>query len=124
MIHKVTLDFCTLSFYEHYVIAVINESTTIDFIKNNMITDVILEFYVSKKFIYITHRKYSYSVDPTTYTYTSSIQSLVAFVVVSHNMLAKSVTGIEKLFLKKPIKIFDNIDKACLWADDLMNENH
>ena len=59
----VKLKFCTLSFYDRYVIAEINEGVHLDHQHNEALIEI-TENHYSKPFVYITNRINSYSVDP------------------------------------------------------------
>ena len=55
-----------------------------------------------------------------TYIETSKIDNLVAFAVVTNEPLAMSNTEVEKLFLKKPVEVFDTVEQAAIWIESLI----
>jgi len=116
-----SLESCTLTFYEHYVVSVVKEGTVLSSDLSLQITNVILEFYKEKQFTYITHRKNSYSVDPLIYNEVSKIKSLLGFCVVTQNHFNISNTDIERIFLSKPFKVFTNLIEAKNWASLIYN---
>ena len=115
----IELSFCKMVFSENYVICTINENEIITSEKSNLQTDVIVDHYQEKPFIYITHRIHSYSVDPTIYLESSKIKTLAGFVVVSDNLASVKNAIYEKMFLDKPFEIFEDIEDAILWADTI-----
>jgi len=117
----IELSFCKMVFSENYVICSINEGETITAEKSNLQTEVILDHYRDNPFIYITHRIHSYSVDPSIYSETSKIETLVGFVVVSSSKSSVKNALFEKMFLNKPFEIFEDIEDAVLWADTICN---
>ena len=118
-----SLNFCNLTFYEHYVVSIVEEGTVLTSNLSLKITENILAFYNDKPFIYITYRKNSYSVDPLIYRKTSQVSNLLAFCVVSRNHFNISNTDIERIFLKKPFKVFTSLIDAKNWAS-LIHENY
>ena len=110
------LSFCELSFFEFYMIAIINEGVNIGARENKILTKHAIEFYCNKPFVYITHRIHSYSVDPHIYPETATINNLGGFAVVSADYKAKHNAQIEKIFFNKPFEIFSKMEDATSWA--------
>lgn len=106
--------------YDSYMIVVINEGETITPEHNNVLLQVVDTYYRNKPFVYITHRLNSYAVDPAIYKDTSKINNLAGFCVVSSDYKAKRNAEIEKLFLNKPFEIFDSIEEATTWAQQVI----
>ncbi|WP_431134938.1 hypothetical protein [Psychroserpens mesophilus] len=115
-------DFCTMHIYDNYMIVVINEGVTVTPNHNSVLLNVADTYYKNTRFVYITHRLYSYAVDPAVYKETSKIDNLAGFCVVSSDYKAKRNAEIEKLFLNKPFEILDTIDEAITWADSVLNK--
>ncbi|WP_179335473.1 hypothetical protein [Winogradskyella costae] len=116
MIKKLSFNFGELSIYDNYVLAVMKEGVTISPNYNDVLVDISETYFRNKNFIYITHRIHSYSVDPQIYYKTEKIENLIGFAVVSHNYQAKLNAQIEKMFFKKPLMIFSDIEEAITWA--------
>lgn len=112
--------FCTIEVYDNYVISCINEGFHLTPDKNKILEDIANEYFYDKSFVYITHRKFSYSVDPAIYLQTSEIINLAGFAVVAQVPLAKGNAEIEKLFLNKPFEIFTSLDDAKSWAKSIL----
>ncbi|WOD43842.1 hypothetical protein [Hwangdonia lutea] len=119
---KTTLTFsiATIDVYDNYVVSIIKEGVTVTMESNKILEDIAETYFPNKKFVYITHRINSYSVDPVNYTRTSKIENLAGFAVVSKNNVALSNAEIEKTFLKKPFAVFDNLDDAKDWAQSIV----
>lgn len=113
-------DFCEMHIYDSYVIVTVNEGLTVSPKHNTILNNVVDTYFHNKEFVYITHRINSYAVDPATYFETSKISNLKGFAVVSKDFKAKSNAEVEKLFLKKPFEIFDDLDDAVTWAKSLV----
>ncbi|WP_452221978.1 hypothetical protein [Lacinutrix salivirga] len=121
MKHSITLDFCELVFYEGYSIITINEGVLINESVSLQITQILVEYFKDNPFIYITNRINSYSIDPRVYELTSLLENLHTFVIVSNNTSHAHNAEVEQIFLKKPIKIFDELDDAVEWTKDTIN---
>jgi len=113
------LDFGKLTFYDNYVVAVMNEGVNIGN-KENDILIKIAEKHFTKPFIYITHRVNSYSVDPNIYAKTIKSENLSGFAVVSEGYMAKINAQIEKLFFNKPFEIFSSLEEAVEWTKSVL----
>lgn len=117
------LGFCKIRFYNNYAICNVNEGETICIEKCDKQTKAILDYFQSKPFVYITHRINSYAVDPTIYKETSNVKSLAGFAVVSASTIALQAAQVEKLFLKKPFEVFNDLQHAVNWANSILSKN-
>ena len=121
MAKTLTYDFCTMTLYDDYLIVVINEGEHLIPSQNQILVDIAKTHYHNKPFVYITHRKYSYSVDPSIYLKTSKTPNLCGFAVVAEVPVSMANAQIEKLFLNKPFEIFTVIDDAINWAKGVIS---
>ncbi len=121
MIKSLKYPFCTIDVYNTFVISRINEGFHLTPDKNKVLEDIAKDYFNNRPFVYITHRKYSYSVDPSIYLQTSKVKNLVGFAVVAEAPLSKGNAEIEKLFLDKPFEIFNDLDDAIAWAESLIS---
>lgn len=115
------LGFCKIEFHSNYVICNVNEGETITPKTSDELTEVLLNHFKDKSFVYITHRINSYSVDPTIYNDLSKIKTFKGFAVVSSNVVVQQTAEIEKLFFKKSFKIFNDLETAKEWAGIIAN---
>ncbi|WP_407557208.1 hypothetical protein [Winogradskyella sp. 4-2091] len=116
----VQIEFCTINFYEDYIVTIMNEGVHVDRYHNETLINMAEEYYNGKPFVYITHRINSYSVNPNIYKTTSKMRSLAGFAVVSEDFKAIKNAQIEKLFLNKPFGIFSNLEDAMSWKDEVI----
>ena len=123
MIFEVNLPFCHLKFYNNLVVSSINEGVALTQDLSDQIIEVALNHFVDQRFVYITHRINSYSVDPTVYFSVSQIENLLAFVVVSKQPISLQNTEIEKLFLDKTFELFEDLDTALSWSNKVIKKN-
>jgi hypothetical protein len=115
-----TYDFCDVEVHNSYMIVVMNTGTHISPDYNKVLTDIVTAYFSNKPFVYITHRKNSYSVDPTIYKRTSKIKNLVGFAVVAAIPISKANAEVEKQFMTKPFEIFQTLASATKWAKSLV----
>jgi hypothetical protein len=113
-------NFCTLNFYESYMVAVVNKDVHLAPVENQVLIDAANDFYGNNPFVYITHRKYSYSVDPIVFIKTAKMKSLLGVAVVADVPVSKGNAEIEKLFYNKPYEIFSVLEDAIEWAKQLV----
>ena len=114
--------FGEVTLYDPYLIVVINEGEHLVPSQNQILVDIAKTHYHNKPFVYITLRKYSYSVDPSIYLKTSQIDNLSGFAVVAEVPVSMANAQIEKLFLNKPFEIFTNLDDATKWAKSIIKD--
>ncbi len=119
MPENLTLDFCTLEIYDTYVISTIDEGVHVNKKMGQLLIDSIIPHYKNIPFVYITNRKYSYSIDPTIYLKTSKINDLLGFAIVSTDKLPLNNVKVEKLFANKPLETFNTLKDAIFWAKKL-----
>jgi hypothetical protein len=106
--------------HDNYLIAVMEEGITVIPEHNRVLLDIVQKYYPNKPFAYITHRKYSYSVDPSIYFETSKIENLKAFAIVSKHEINQMNAELEKKFLKKPLRHFEELEDAVKWVKELI----
>jgi len=114
------LGFSTLKFYDNYVICEVNEGVLFSIKENRIQIQEVQNYFRTKPFVYITHRKNSYTVDPTIHNESTLIESLLGIAVVSKNETVSNNLQIEKLFFKKPLKHFTSIEMAKEWSQKLI----
>lgn len=116
------LDFCEISIYENYVVAIVNHGVNIALKHNKVLVEITENHFKNKPFVYITHRIHSYSVDPKIYFEISKIENLKGIAVVSKDYKAKVNAQIEKRFFSKPFEIFANLSDAFSWTDKIIKQ--
>lgn len=119
MRRSLTYSFCTVNIYHNFIVVVINsgEHLTPDY--NAILLDIVEKYFKDRPFVYLTHRKNSYSVDPAIYLQTSKIETLAGFGVIAEVPVSKGNAEVEKLFLNKPFEIFKTLDDAIVWANEI-----
>ena len=115
------LDFCILKFYENYVISIINKDVQLTVEMSNQMSEIALNYYKEKPFVYITHRIHNYDVDPNVLIEISKMKTLAGFVVVSDEKPSIKIALFEKIFLDKPFQIFNHLEDAILWANNALS---
>ncbi|WP_417881825.1 hypothetical protein [Xanthomarina gelatinilytica] len=122
MSNIITFPFGTVSMHDNYMVAVMNEGVTVNPEINSVLEELAVNHFQDKKFVYITHRVNSYSVDPNIYFKTSQIPNLVGFAVVLGRKIRLDNIALEKMFFSKPFKSFKSLNKAIEWANELCSK--
>ncbi len=120
MIKSLIYDFGEIDVFKNFVIAIFKEGVTVQPEYNKHLEEIASKYFANRPFGYITYRINSYAVNPMVYLETSEIKNLVGFAVVSEDEQKLINTKIEKLFLKKPLKAFKNLDDAKDWINALV----
>lgn len=119
---KVFYDFGEVELHDHYVITVMNRGITVIPAYNDTLLQLARTHFKDRPFVYITHRKNSYAVDPSIYKLTTKIENLVGFAVVSDRPISTKTVPVEKLFFEKPFELFSTLEEGIAWADSLVEK--
>lgn len=119
MAKTVTYSFGKVTIHDNYIITVMNEGITVLPSLNDTLEDIAYTYFFNKKFVYITHRKNSYAVDPSIYFRTSKIPNLIGIAIVSGDKIIIDNSELESKFFDKPFKKFNKLNDAIAWANQL-----
>ena len=119
---NLNLDFADVRIFNNFIVVVMKEAITVKPEYNAELVSISEKYFKDKLFGYITYRKNSYAVNPMVYLKTSEIENLVAFAVVSSDGLRSRNLEVEKIFLKKPLKHFTNLDDAKNWVNEVIEK--
>jgi hypothetical protein len=97
------------------MVSIFDEGTTITKERLFQILGIIEIHFREKNFGFISLRKHSYAIDPMIYNQLREIDNLKAFAVVSVKEIDMHNFNIEKLFYKKTMKFFIDMDNALVW---------
>ena len=118
------LDFGRYRFYRNLIIGEVFEGAKMDFDKILPLLAIAALYYSEENpFVYLSDRKYSYSLDPTMH---KEIHKLFPFILgygaVVYNDLNHRVARLEQRFLLCPSGIFHSMDEALAWAAGLIEK--
>ena len=119
-----TLETAKFVFYKNIAVVEGHEGTHVTFEKVNNVLKVAEEVYGKDiPFVYVSHRIHSYSIDPVGYYKAmKSFPNLKAFAIVTSNKRTKMTANLERLFISKPIRVFDDLNSALLWAEEIITK--
>ncbi|WP_378176954.1 hypothetical protein [Aquimarina sp. SS2-1] len=122
LVRKHVLDIGTFYFYDNFLIAEMNEGVSIDFDKASKLFLLTKEHYGNNvPFVYITNRVNSYSFKPTTHFKSAKLfPNLKGYGAVIYDSINNKIASLEQSFLDVPTKIFDNLEDAVQWVDELI----
>ncbi|MGO3181879.1 MAG: hypothetical protein ACTIJ9_03520 [Aequorivita sp.] len=123
MIVALDLDFADVRVFKNFIVVIMNEGITVKPEHNDELIKISETYFKNQLFGYITYRKYSYGVNPLVYLETSEIKNLAAFAVVCSHGLGSSNLEVEKIFLRKPLKHFSNLDDAKNWINTVIDKS-
>ena len=109
-------------FYQNISIAEVREGTHVTYEKVANMLQYAEDVYGNDiPFVYISNRIHSYSIDPLGYYEAIKLfPNLKAYAIVSQNDRRRMLAVLEKLFIKKPIRVFDDMEKAFEWAEQII----
>ncbi len=115
------LDIGRFLFYEGIVIVEIQEGVHLTIDAAEGLFHLMRQQYGNEKpIVYISHRIHSYSIDPIGFYngLNKQFPNLIAFAIVSQNRRRRMFAKFEKLFVKKPIDVFNTLESALTWAEE------
>ncbi len=116
----------TFYFYENFMVSEINEGVILDIdIVVKMTNQYTKKYYAKhKSFVFITNRVNSYSFNPTIHFETKKmLPNVKGYAIVTYNSINARVAKLEKNFLDIPTRVFNNLQDAAKWADELVPKN-
>lgn len=122
--HIFKYDFGIAEIHDNYMIMIMNEGVTVNSEINKKLTDLAVHMFQGRPFGYITNRENSYSIDPNVYMETSKIENLVGFAIVSKEKIHVTTVQLEKMFLNKPMKVFEELKDAIAWIKNIISKNN
>lgn len=117
LIKSIELEDVNLDFYsKNYVVATVKEDVVFDQPHVKQILSFCTEIFNNQPFVYISHRKENYNVNPTLYLNLHEINPLAGIAIVSKGTAGLQTANFEKQFSPVPFSVFENIDDARKWA--------
>ena len=122
LIKKHHLDIGDVSFYKNFVVVEIKEGLVFNYETAKELLDLGKMYYGSKTpFVYISNRKNSYSFNPLAHDKTTRMfPNLAGYAVVAYNSINEEIAIMEQSFFDKPKNIFENLNNAISWVDELI----
>ncbi|MBT8257247.1 MAG: hypothetical protein KJO49_02165 [Bacteroidia bacterium] len=112
--------FGDVQIHNDYMIVIMRSGVHVTPEYNNVLLELVDQYYKVKPFVYLTYRKNRYTVDPAIYFETSKIKNLAGFGVIAEAPLSGANAAVEKLFLNKPFEIFNEPEAAKTWAKSII----
>lgn len=117
-----TLETAKIVLYQNKVVVEGSEGTHVTSEKVTNVLRLVNEVFGNDiPFVYISNRIHSYSIDPLGYYEAiKTFPNLRAYVIVSPDNRRRALAILEKLFIKKPLRVFDDLESAFEWADEIV----
>ena len=118
---KLDLKFTSLEFFESIVVSTVKEDTIIEKEHIDDLREICTSHFGNKNFVYITHRKNNYNVNPVIYIDLIQVNTLKGIAVLSDNLGKLKTANFEKNFSPVPYELFDNKEEALIWAKGIVS---
>lgn len=116
IVKEYSVDGGVIQVFENYLVTIFDEGTTLKLEQVYQLIGISEIHFRDLNFGIISYRKNSIAIDPTTYTYLRSIENLRAFAIVSRREIDMHNYGVEKMFFKKNMQYFIELDNAVAWV--------
>lgn len=120
---QVDLEFVNLSFYDNYVLSVIQEDSIIEAEEIDSMLDECKAFFGNKPHIYISIRKNRYNVNPLIYYKLNEYDALKGIGIITNDITTFNTVNFESKFASIPLKAFFNLEEAQLWVKNILVDN-
>lgn len=111
-------------FYTNIMVGEFHQGVHVN--KENAIEPIVLAqrlYGEYRPLVYISHRRHSYSMDTVGYKeVVAMFPNFKGFAIVSQNKYRRRLASLEKLFIKKPIGVFDTMENAFYWGEKLLEK--
>ncbi|WP_299437689.1 hypothetical protein [uncultured Aquimarina sp.] len=122
LINKHKLAIGLFYFYNNHIVSEIKEGGIVTFENSTDLFKLIHSYYgTTTPFVYISNRKNSYSFVPTGHFKTSKLfPNFMGYGVVAYDAINNKVATLEQSFVETDTKIFDTLDDAMIWIDEII----
>ncbi len=115
IVREYLLDVGKIQVYDNYMVSIFDEGATLTLERAYQIIGISEIHFRDKNFGIISLRKHSHAIDPTVYSYLRGLENLKAFAIVSTKDVDMHNFPIEKMFFRKPMKLFIDYRNALEW---------
>lgn len=122
IIKYIDLEDSEVFIFDEFIINQVKEGVVIEPKHNDLLNDLVQEFFSGKNMVYISNRAKSYSVNPLIYTETKKIPNLIAIAVIPKTIAMRKSAEYERSFYDKPYKIFDGLKDAIIWVEAFLSK--
>lgn len=120
------LDIGKFTFYQNILVSEFKEGIHVTF--ENAAFPIQLAqiaFGSENPIVYISNRTNSYSCDPVRYREVVELfPNFTAFAVVTKDRRRRMLAKLERFFIKKPIRVFNNMEDAIAWAEEQIEKQY
>ncbi|GAA0871023.1 hypothetical protein GCM10009117_01680 [Gangjinia marincola] len=114
------LGFAQFEIYDNVIVSIIAEGTEFKKEHLDIFHATFKNVFGDNKFVYISNRKNSYSVNPTFYVQYEELQNMIGYAVVCDTKSKYNAALFEKHFYKRPFEVFLQLNNALSWANKLL----
>jgi len=111
-----------IKIYDRVVIVEIAEGIKVSYGTGYHVFGRLMSMIGDKPWIYISNRVNSYSLDPNDYRHFNEISTLKGIGVIQYEKSIKTAVELEKMFIKKPFKTFNDLNPAIEWGLEIIKE--
>lgn len=122
IIKYIKLEDSEVFIFDEFIINQVKEGVVLQPEYNDIINDIVQEFFSGKNMVYVSNRTKSYSVNPLIYPETEKIPNLIAIAMIPKTSAMRKSAEYEREFYDKPYEIFDNLRDAISWVDSIISE--
>lgn len=117
------LDFAEIKMYKNYLISTINEGIVFDINHLKKLHEFFIKFFPNTPYLYISDRKFDYSVDPLTYTKAKNVcPTLVGVAVACYSEKTYRSVEYERRFFNLPMEAFYSLKECEEWSIKIINK--
>lgn len=121
-----TLEVGKFTIYQNIIVVEFNEGVHVNFESASLLIQTAqMAFGAETPIVYISHRINSYSVSLTSYKeFIEVFPNYIALGIVAKNKRRRMLAKLERFFVRKPIQVFNNMNEAFEWAEEMLENTH
>lgn len=111
--------------YQNIIVVEFNEGVHVNFENAALLIQIAqMAFGSETPIVYISNRINSYSVNLTSYKeFIEVFPNYIALAIVTKNKRRRMLAKLERFFVKKPIQVFDHLEEAFDWAEEMLEKS-
>ncbi len=109
-----------ITFYGNIVVVEFSEGFTVSYSTAFSMLLKGLSILRMRPWIYISHRKHSYAVNPNDYKYLNKVPTLKGLIVLRAEEMSNPMEDLEEKFCKKPFFVVNTMEEAVKIANELL----
>jgi len=120
------LEIGKLTLYPNIIVGEVADGVHLTFENATVAAQIMAQEYKdTTPFVYISNRVNSFSMDPVAYKdLFSVVPNIQGMAIVAKSKKRRMLSNLERIFIKKPMRVFSSMDEALDWSNKLLKNKN